>query len=386
MLQYSKLSFWEKNEYLSDISFCIIGAGIVGYSTAIELKEKYPNKKIVILERGYLPAGASTKNAGFTCFGSGSELLDDLNTLSQEEVIQLVRLRYRGLQLLIERCGAATIDYRSMGSYELFTATDQGNQLYNLVHSQIDRLNDIVASATGIRENFKKGENNFGFLHTQGLILSKGEGQINTGKMMTRLHQIAVEKGIHILFSTTFKSYQHVGNNIEVTTNYGTFESEQLIFATNGLSKQLLPNLQLKPARAQVLITKPIKQLPFQGTFHYDSGYYYFRSIGNRILIGGGRNTDVEGETTTIFGTTTGIQDRLKKLLETVILPTTPFEIEDAWSGIMGVGNNRMPLIRSLENNVHLGIRLGGMGVALGSQIAKLLVEQIDLKSSSAKE
>ncbi|MGM0478933.1 MAG: NAD(P)/FAD-dependent oxidoreductase [Bacteroidota bacterium] len=387
MLQYSKLSFWEKNEYFSDISFCIIGAGIVGYSTAIELKEQYPDKKIVIVERGYLPAGASTKNAGFTCFGSGSELLDDLKSLAPSAVVELVRLRYRGLQTLIERCGAEQIDYFPHGSHELFTATESGSRLYEQVLHQIDELNEIVYAATGIRENFEKGRNSFGFKNTEGLIFSRGEGQINTGKMMTRLHQIAVEKGIHVLFGTTFKSYEQISDReVQISTEYGQFQSEQLIFATNGLSKALLPELQLDPARGQVLITKPIRELPVKGTFHYDSGYYYFRNIDQRLLIGGGRNIDIEGETTTTFDTTREIQDQLEALLNKVILPDTPFEIEHAWSGIMGIGANRMPVIRSLRRNVHIGVRLGGMGVALGSQIAKLLVEQVNLQSSRSKE
>jgi glycine/D-amino acid oxidase-like deaminating enzyme len=50
----------------------------------------------------------------------------------------------------------------------------------------------------------------------------------------------------------------------------------------------------LKPARAQVLITKPIDSLKIKGTFHMDRGYYYFRNIDNRVLIGGGRNLDLK--------------------------------------------------------------------------------------------
>ena len=49
-----------------------------------------------------LPQGASTKNAGFACFGSLSEIIDDLKSHSEEEVIQLVKKRVDGLQLLRE--------------------------------------------------------------------------------------------------------------------------------------------------------------------------------------------------------------------------------------------------------------------------------------------
>ena len=77
MLQLNQLSFWERKAFFEGIDFTIIGAGIVGYSTAIQIKEKYPNARVLILEKGYLPSGASSKNAGFACFGSPTELFDD---------------------------------------------------------------------------------------------------------------------------------------------------------------------------------------------------------------------------------------------------------------------------------------------------------------------
>ena len=78
MLPFNQLSFWEKRSYFNGVDIAIIGAGIVGMTTALNLKKRKPNLKILVLERGYLPSGASTKNAGFACFGSPSELKSDL--------------------------------------------------------------------------------------------------------------------------------------------------------------------------------------------------------------------------------------------------------------------------------------------------------------------
>ena len=81
MLRIQDLSFWEKSAYFEKIDFLIVGSGIVGMSTALFLRKKYAHAKIVIIERGYLPTGASSKNAGFTCFGSPTELYDDLKNI-----------------------------------------------------------------------------------------------------------------------------------------------------------------------------------------------------------------------------------------------------------------------------------------------------------------
>lgn len=73
-----QLSYWEKEQYFRGNDLVVVGSGIVGLNAAIEYKLKYPRQKVLVLERGILPLGASTKNAGFACFGSVSELNDDL--------------------------------------------------------------------------------------------------------------------------------------------------------------------------------------------------------------------------------------------------------------------------------------------------------------------
>lgn len=378
MLRYSNLSFWEKELYFNDLDISIIGAGIVGYSTAISIKEKFPNKKVVILERGYLPTGASTKNAGFTCFGSPTELLDDLTKMSETQVTELVKKRYKGLELLINRCGSDQIDYIPCGSHELFTNSQKDQENYELSLSRIDYLNQIIESSTGIKNNFSKGKNTFGFNHIHGLIFSKGEGQINTGKMMSQLHKKAIDLGVQVLFSTEIESWNDEGDFVTVNTTHGEIDTKKLIIATNGLTKKILPNIELSPARAQVIITKPLKKKPFEGTFHYDEGYFYFRNIGNRVLIGGGRNIDIKGEETDEIENTDVILNSIKKILKDVVLPNKSYEFEHQWAGIMGVGKTKSPIIKSISPNIIIGVRLGGMGVALGSLVGQELSEMID--------
>ena len=106
------LSYWEIKTWLANVDFTIIGSGIVGISCAIQLRHRFPSAKILILEKGMLPQGASTKNAGFACFGSTSELLSDLKNHSKEEVFQLVKKRWEGLQLLRDLLGDKNIDYQ----------------------------------------------------------------------------------------------------------------------------------------------------------------------------------------------------------------------------------------------------------------------------------
>jgi len=117
--------------------------------------------------------------------------------------------------------------------------------------------------------------------------------------------------------------------------------------------------------------------LKIKGTFHFDAGYYYFRNIGNRLLLGGGRNLDFEKETTTSFELNSKIHKRLELMLNTIILPETRFEVEQRWCGIMGVGSEKMPIVKKISPNVICAVRMGGMGVAIGSLVGQNAIKDL---------
>ena len=366
-------SYWEYKEWFTGNDFVIIGSGIVGLNCAINLRERFPTSKIIILEKGLLPQGASTKNAGFACFGSASELLSDLKTQSEQEVFQLVKKRWEGLQLLRNLLGDKNIDYQHHYGYELFSE----EAFFEECEQKTAELNQLLFPL--FKDTvFSSVHNKFKFKNTvPTYLVNQFEGQIDTGKMVSKLLKIAQQKGIIILNNTTVQGFSEDTNKVKIETDQGVFTAAKLFFATNGFSRELLHE-NVAPARAQVLITSPIKNLHIKGTFHLEEGYYYFRNINNRILLGGGRNLDFKTEQTTEFGQTNRIQNKLEELLKTTILPNTDFQITHRWSGIMGVGNQKTPIVKQLSENVFCGVRLGGMGVAIGSLVGKELAALLD--------
>lgn len=367
-------SYWELKNWFTNVDYTIVGSGIVGLHAALRLRERFPESKILVLERGILPQGASTKNAGFACFGSLSEIIDDLKSHTEETVIQLVQKRWQGLQLLRKRLGDAPIDFKPFGGYELFLKNDDATYTECLL--KLPFINEILQPLfkTAV---FAKESNRFAFKNIQEhLIFNPFEAQIDTGNMMQALLKQAVSKNILIVNQQTVTSYIEKQNEVEVVLDTFSFRTKKLLFATNGFAGALTDG-QVKPARAQVLITESLPNLDIKGTFHLDKGYYYFRNIGDRILFGGGRNLDFEGETTTEFGQTEIVQNKLEQILKEVILPNREFKIEHRWSGIMGIGSSKNPIVSQLSNHVYCGVRLGGMGVAIGSLIGTELADLI---------
>ena len=368
------LSYWEFKTWLSNIDFTIVGSGIVGLNCALVLRRKYPKAKIVVLEKGILPQGASTKNAGFACYGSISEILSDLQGHTEQEVIQLVDQRWKGIQLLRSTLGDAALDFRQLGGNELFLAHKE--ELYTHCRENLEKVNSLLKPVFKTSA-FELQKNRFQFKNIkERYITNTFEAQLDTGKMMAALLNLAAKNKIQILNSLEVVKFQETGDMVEVKTPAFEFKTNKLLIATNGFASQLIGEM-VKPARAQVLITKPIPNLHIKGTFHLDEGYYYFRNIDNRILFGGGRNMDFQGEETYEQGKTPLIQNQLEKMLGEIILPQIPFDVDLRWSGIMGVGAVKKPIIKQLSNHVYCGVRLGGMGVAIGSHVGKELAEMV---------
>lgn len=362
-----QLSYWEHQRFFNQIDICIVGSGIVGLCTALELKQKAPNLNILILERSFLPYGASTRNAGFACFGSVTELEDDLSKISENEVINLVERRFKGLQKLKKIIPEKALGLESFGGYELFKEKEE----FERAAAKIEHFNRLLKPIIGpdVYKIANDKIEHFGFKGLQGLIYNQYEAQVDTGLFLANLLEKVRNAGIQILNGIEVEEIKE--NEIKIKDSF-SFEAKKIIIATNGFAAQFLPDLDVHPARAQVLVTKPIPGLQLKGTFHYERGYYYFRNIGNeQVLFGGGRNLDFAAEKTVEMNQTELIQNKLEELLREMIIPQHKFEVERRWSGIMGVGENRVPIIKEVQKNIYCAVRMGGMGVALGSLVGE---------------
>lgn len=367
------LSFWEK-ESLLQYDYIIVGSGIVGLSAAISLKERAPGSRVLVLERDILPTGASTKNAGFACIGSITEILTDLQTMPAEAVKNLVDLRLRGLRLLRSRLGDATIHYRENGSHELIGPREEW-ALHQLteVNRLLEELFEGKPAFTLANERLPA----FGFApgYVKALISNNFEGELHTGKMMRALIDTAILKGVEIKTGCTVKAIDDFHTGVNVIVPHQTLQEDLAFFArkvlicTNAFTRRLLPEEEVVPGRGQVLITAPVKDLPFKGVFHMEEGYYYFRELEGRVLLGGGRQLDFTGETSTDFRFNDNIQHQLEELLHKVILPGREIAVADRWTGIMAFGKTKQPIVKVHTKNVIIGVRMGGMGVAIGSII-----------------
>jgi glycine/D-amino acid oxidase-like deaminating enzyme len=366
-------SYWEqKNFFRYDL--IVVGSGFTGLSTAVNYKEKHPKSKVLVLEKGVLPTGASTKNAGFACFGSLTEVLDDFWKMTPDEVTALVDMRYKGLRQIRRKFGDASLKYRESHGFEL------------LESEHVDAADQMAEVNKMLRKLFKKNvfsavkkPEKFGFSDRVKMVIENHfEGELDPAAYLDVLWEKASVLGVKLLTGVAVVEIQK-DEGIVLAESSGKesvfeFVGEKVAICTNAFSKKLWPESELEPGRGLILLSKPISgKIPWKGSFHMDRGYVYFREIDGRLLLGGARNKDFEKEKTLEFETNPKIKAHLQNLANEVIFPGRELEWEMEWTGIMAFGPKKSPLIQPIGKRTAVAVRLGGMGVAIGWQVGKEL-------------
>ncbi len=358
-----RLSYWERSEIERRRDVLIIGAGLVGMSAAIELKKMIPSASITVIDKQVIGCAASTRNAGFACFGSVSEILADIEVYGEQTTIDLVNRRRSGIESIRDRYSPANIRYEHSGGYEIFNNEEE----FALYQPQVEQINKLLGS-----DVFDIHKTPSPIHSYSSCIYNKYEGQLNTGRLYDALIKegraldIELIKGLEVLeidLATGSLSCKVEDVNIDM-------KADKIIVATNSLTSHLLPQLDVKAVRNQVIVTQELSGHGLKGCFHQDKGYIYFRDIGNRVLIGGARHLHKEEETS-IFGDNQKNQAYLLNHLRKCVLPYIKEElmIDQSWSGILSGGANRLPIVEKLSDKVTVAARLSGMGVAIGMDV-----------------
>ena len=370
------ISYWEKTQLLH-YDLVVLGGGITGIFCALHFRKNNPTASIAILERGLFSSGASTKNAGFACFGSLSELIEDESELGEEKLLSIIKMRLDGLSMLRETVGDHKMDLKWDGGYELFF--DKNPKKLN----QIDHINSILkpffSKDVFIINNKKIKKFGFNTDMVNHLVQNSFEGQLNTGKLMRVLRTKLNKKDITFFSNTELTDFESKSNKnqllISLKNQKFNLTCNKLAICNNAFATQILPKFNVVPGRGLIILTKPFSKLNIKGSFHYDRGFYYFRNIENRILFGGGRNLDFKKEETIEFGINKKIKNKLSTDLEKFIIPKHKIEIDMEWSGIMAFGKSKIPIIKKESNSVAVGIKSSGMGVAIGSYVGKSVAD-----------
>ncbi|RXM40884.1 hypothetical protein BOQ62_03650 [Chryseobacterium sp. CH21] len=205
-------SIWELDTFYRKRNVIIIGAGFSGLWTAISIKEKYPEKSVLIIERNAIPLGASTRNAGFACFGSLTEIIADSQKMGWEKTLELVKMRFDGLQKIQHYFKNDDIDFELSGGYEIINNEEP--------LSQIDAVNEKLKAITGLDQTYTLKQEKiqeFGLGKSTFLIENPCEGSLHPGKLLQKLLEKCHELKVEFLFGTEVEKLMRQKNMLRFT-------------------------------------------------------------------------------------------------------------------------------------------------------------------------
>ena len=358
----SGLSIWEQAGWVQDPDAVVIGTGIVGMNAALELRSRHPDWHIVMADRSTF-GGASTRNAGFACFGSPSELAEDWTSLGADALQELVEMRWSGLQSLRAMWGDKALSYSPCGAVEVFTDMEE----FGRISAMLPEMNDMLAPILGcspFQELSATEVTNRGIKNACGAISSPLEGALDTAAMVRAMRRRLTQERIEVIYGLQVDGLEPAQHGWHVHTTAGTVDSPRVFVCTNAWASSLL-DVDVMPASNVVVVSQAMPLLKLNSTLHHDRGYVYARQVHGRLLIGGGRHWDCSDDT-----------ERTEKLIHWAkahIKGAEDIQIEHHWVGQLGIGAQRMPLVRELKQGLFVGVRLGGMGVAIGTHVGKML-------------
>lgn len=361
----------------------IIGSGLFGLSTGISLLEQTPTLKVVILERGLLPTGATTKNGGFGMIVGYTEFLDEVKHHSLSEAVNTFFHRLQGLQTLLRRLHFDPEIIHHTGCYDAISQ----EELASL--DQLEKVNLALKPHFGEKPFFelrpqKIAEFGLNPNLTKSLVYHDYHFGVHSGKAVDRLTQIFNQLGGKILTGVNVTNFSENAQRVRLefgvsptskTGQSGFFLAKQAVFCVNSFQRFAQPENIIKPGRGQVMITKPIKNLRFSANLLFELSFYYLRVVDDRILIGGGRNLDFQGEHTNQMHTTQFYRNHLAEKLRQ-IFPELEFEPDYFWAGIMGF-DDKIFRIDKIGKNVFNVFGCNGIGMAMGSYVGNLAAEKI---------
>jgi gamma-glutamylputrescine oxidase len=170
-----------------------------------------------------------------------------------------------------------------------------------------------------------------------------------------------------------------------VTTDRGTVSADQVVFATDGYTHGLVPEVDqvITPARGQMLATEPLPERHFDPVMFAREGWdYRQQTTDGRLLIGGQRDLELESEFTREDEPTPSMQGRIEQLARTLV-PELP-AVTHRWAGSTGFTPDWLPMVGALPGRSGVWASLGYSGhgnvlaLACGEGIAMALLGRPD--------
>jgi len=359
-----------------DVDICIIGGGLTGISSALNLSKK--GYSVVLCEARKIGWGASGRNGGQLGIGmrkdqytiekklgfSHAKELWNLGLEAVDEVKNLIKKNQINCHLVNGVMSAACFE-KDLDEYKF--EIDHMSKYYKFDGYKYFNKSEI-------REEISSD------IYLAGM-LNLNSYHLNPLKLIIGLAKLTQNNNVSIFENTPVLKILEKNDKVEVFTKKALIKASKVVFACNGYTDSLLGSKKNNfiPINNYIVSTEPLgekkaKEIIRNNYAVCDTRFiidYYRFSEDWRMIFGG-------GETFT-SNFVKNSQSFVRKRMLKVFPQLEKIKIDYSWGGTLAITVNRLPHFgTSMNNKLLYAFGYSGHGLALSILAGKLIAEKIN--------
>jgi len=358
-----------------DVDICIIGGGLTGISSAINLSKK--GYSVILCEARKIGWGASGRNGGQLGIGMRKDQFTIEKKLGLKHAKELWSLGLEAVEDVKNLIKENEIDCHLVNGVMSTACFEKDIDEYKFEIEHMAKNYDFEGYQFFNKEKIREEINSKMYLAG---LLNSGSYHLNPLKLTLGLAKVAQKNNVKIFENTPIEKIREEGDRVQVMSKKGLIRANQVVVACNGYLDSILGSKKNKfmPINNYVVATEPLgekraRQIIKNNYAVCDTRFiidYYRFSEDWRMIFGG-------GETFTsnfVKNATSFVSKRMIKVFPQL----QNVKIDYSWGGTLAITVNRLPHFGTLMNNkVSYAFGYSGHGLALSVLAGKLIGENI---------
>jgi glycine/D-amino acid oxidase-like deaminating enzyme len=336
----------------------IIGGGYTGLSAAFNIKQKFPEKHIVLLEGACCGYGASGRNGGFCV---ADNLLDEehIKPENKQDALDVSFYGLEQIKMMIAEHGV-DCDFEENGMLEVALNDKQIKSLEEYaVHLSNFGLDSTLIEGQELESEVKSP------LFVAGLKIPYG-ATLNPAKLVREMKRVVEDLGVEVK-ERSIVTRISPGKVHQVDTELGDIHAPTLIIATNAYSYKLgFFNDRVFPVIVHQIATEPLSQAQWdsigwqnrQGLSDQRPAYSYnIPTADGRIVTGGVEFTYYNYDALS-SGNDKMVTNSIAENLFAFFPQLVGLKLDHAWSGTTAYSLSRTPSVGVMgdDQNIYYGV------------------------------
>lgn len=358
-----------------DVDICVIGGGLTGISSAINLSKK--GYSVILCEARKIGWGASGRNGGQLGIGMRKDQFTIEKKLGLKHAKELWSLGLEAVEDVKNLIKENEIDCHLVNGVMSTACFEKDIDEYKFEIEHMAKNYDFEGYQFFNKEKIREEINSKMYLAG---LLNSGSYHLNPLKLTLGLAKVAQKNNVKIFENTPIEKIREEGDRVQVMSKKGLIRANQVVVACNGYLDSILGSKKNKfmPINNYVVATEPLgekraRQIIKNNYAVCDTRFiidYYRFSEDWRMIFGG-------GETFTsnfVKNATSFVSKRMIKVFPQL----QNVKIDYSWGGTLAITVNRLPHFGTLMNNkVSFAFGYSGHGLALSVLAGKLIGENI---------